>query len=377
MLEGDSNSPRSLVDKHLWQITAVRDLFWIGLFLFILWAGYSLQSIFTPVLIGLLFAYLFSPLITYAQKCWRFPRPLTITLLFVFLIGLGAGLIGWLGPIVEEQVDTFTQKTPTYVESLARRYNVDLENPGEQLQDAASTFEMNAMMSFIKTALTGTSHAFGLVGSVVSMTTYFLISFVLIPVYFFFFAWHFPAMIRTLQEYLPSSRKDRIEVIAKRMDQAVGSFFRGRLFIALLMGALLSIGWWIVDVPYWFLLGIGTGILSIIPYGATLGWPLAVLLKYLDVTTGSGGSGFDWVTVILWPSVVYGVVQLLEGWVLTPWVQSQSTELSAVTILIVVFIGGAVGGLYGLILAIPLTVCIKIIFDEVLLARLKQWAVES
>ncbi len=376
MPEGDSDSHRPLVEKHLWQITAVRDLFWIGFFLFLLWAGYSLQGIFTPVLIGLLFAYLFSPLITYAQKYWRFPRPLTISLLFVFLIGFGAGLIAWLGPIVEEQVVTFTQKTPTYIDSYAQRYNVDLENPSEQLQDIAATAKINAM-SLLKAALAGTSQAFGLAGSVVSMTTYFLISFVLIPVYFFFFAWHFPAMIHTLQAYIPMSRKKRIVAIVQRMDHAVGSFFRGRLVIALLMGAMLSVGWWIVDVPYWFLLGIGTGLLSIIPYGATLGWPLAVLLKYLDVTTGAGESNFEWAAVFLWPSVVYGVVQLLEGWVLTPWVQSQSTELNAVTILIVVFIGGAVGGLYGLILAIPLTVCIKIILDEVLLARLKQWAAES
>lgn len=376
MVEDDSNSPRSLMDRHLWQITAVRDFFWIGLFIFILWAGYSLQGIFTPVLIGLFFAYLFSPLITYAEEHWRFPRPLTITLLLVFLIGLGAGLIGWLGPTIEKQIITFTQKTPIYLESFAQQYNIDLEDSSEQLQDIASTAKINTV-SLIKAALAGTSQAFGLAGNVVTMTTYFLLSFVLIPVYFFFFAWNFPTMIHTLEEYIPSSRKNRIVAIVKRMDLAVGSFFRGRLVISLLMGVMLSIGWWIVEVPYWFLLGIGTGILSIIPYGATLGWPLAVLLKYLEVTTGSGESSFDWEAILVWPSVVYGVVQLLEGWVLTPWVQSQSTELSAVTILIVVFIGGAVGGLYGLILAIPLTVCIKIIFDEVLLERLKQWTAES
>ncbi len=376
MHENHSSTRRPLVDSHLWQISAIRDLLWIGLFLFILWAGYSLRSIFTPVLIGLLFAYLFSPLITYAREQWRFPRPLTITLLLVFLIGLGAGLIGWLGPIVKDQVVTLSQKAPTYVESLAQRYNVDLENPREQLQDVASTLKMNAM-SLMKAAFTGTTQAFGFVGSVVSATTYFFISFALIPVYFFFFAWNFPAMIHTLQQYIPSSRKHRIVEIVQRMDSAVGSFFRGRLVIALLMGAMLSIGWWFVDVPYWFLLGIATGLFSIVPYGATVGWPLAVLLKYLDMTTGSGGSDFDWAAVLVWPSVVFGVVQLLEGWVLTPWIQSQSTELSAASILIVVFIGGAVGGLYGLILAIPLTVCIKIIFDDVLLVRLKQWAEES
>ncbi|WP_447968150.1 AI-2E family transporter [Nitrospira sp. M1] len=376
MIERKAMTQRSPADRHLWQITPVRDLVAIGLILFILWAGYSLRSIFTPVLVGLLFAYLFSPLITYTHTHWRFPRPLTISLLFVLLIAIGAGLIGWLGPIVENQVITLAQKAPTYLESLAQRYNIDIENPRQQLQDAAATMKMNAM-SLIKAALTGTSQAFGFLGSVVSATTYFLISSALIPVYFFFFAWHFPSMIHYIQEYVPSSRQDRIAEIVERMDQAVGSFFRGRLVIAVMMGTMLSIGWLIVDVPYWFLLGIGTGLLSIVPYGATFGWPLAVLLKYLDVTTGSGAPGFDWAAVVFWPSVVYGVVQLLEGWVLTPYVQSQSTELSAVTILIVVFIGGAVGGLYGLILAIPLTACLKILFQEVVLVRLKQWAAEN
>jgi len=372
----ESHSRTPLAEKHLWQITPVRDLFVIGVLIFVLWAGYALRSIFTPVLIGLLFAYLFSPLITYTQTRWHFPRPLTITLLFVLLIAVGAGLIGWLGPIVQEQVVTLTQKAPSYLENLAQQYNIDVAHPREQLHDAVSTLKMNAM-SLIKAALTGTSQAFGFLGSVVGATTYFLISSALIPVYFFFFAWHFPSMIQHIEEYVPSSRQDRILEIVQRMDHAVGSFFRGRLVIAVLMGAMLSIGWLIVDVPYWFLLGIGTGLFSIVPYGATLGWPLAVLLKYLDMTTGSGAPGFDWTAVVLWPSVVYGVVQLLEGWVLTPFVQSQSTELSAVTILIVVFIGGAVGGLYGLILAIPLTACVKILFQEVVFVRLKQWAAEN
>ena len=354
----------------------MRDILVIGLVLIILWTGYSLRSIFTPVLIGLVFAYLFSPSITYVQKHWHIPRPLSISVLFFMLGGIGVGLVIWLGPIVQEQVSTLAHKAPTYFESLTQRYGIHIENPKTHLVDAATTAKNN-IVALVNATIAGTSQAFGFLGSVVSATSYFLLSFALIPVYFFFFAWHFPTMIYRVQEYLPSSRQHRILEIVRRMDHAVGSFFRGRLVIALLMGTMLSIGWLIVDVPYWFLLGISTGLLSIIPYGATLGWPLAVLLKYLDMTTGSGAAGFDWMAVVLWPSVVYGIVQLLEGWVLTPWIQSQSTELSAVTILIVVFIGGAVGGLYGLILAIPLTACIKILMQEVVLVRIKQWSEDS
>jgi predicted PurR-regulated permease PerM len=68
------------------------------------------------------------------------------------------------------------------------------------------------------------------------------------------------------------------------------------------------------------------------------------------------------------------VVQFIESWLLTPWVQSQSMEMSAVTVLIVVFIGGAVGGFYGLLLAIPLAACIKILLQELVLPQLERKA---
>ena len=161
------------------------------------------------------------------------------------------------------------------------------------------------------------------------------------------------------------------------MDTAVGSFFRGRLIIAFLMAVLFALGWLLAGVPYWFLLGVGTGVLSIIPYAASVGWPLAILLKYLDLTTGAGAPDFAWVDVFVWPSLVYGLVQVFEGWVLTPWIQSESTNLSAVTILIVIFVGGTVGGLYGLLLAIPIAACLKILAIEMLLPQLHRWAADN
>jgi predicted PurR-regulated permease PerM len=139
---------------------------------------------------------------------------------------------------------------------------------------------------------------------------------------------------------------------------------------------MYAIGWAAADVPYWFLLGIGTGLLTIVPYLSLIGWPLAILLKYLDMVTASGASAVAWLPVAVWPTVAYLAVQFIESWVLTPWIQSQSTDMSAVTVLIVVFIGGAVGGMYGLLLAIPIAACIKILFQELILPKLERWAAE-
>ena len=80
---------------------------------------------------------------------------------------------------------------------------------------------------------------------------------------------------------------------------------------------------------------------------------------------------------MLWPSVAYLVGQFIENWILTPWLQRHSTDMSAVTILLVVFIGGAVGGLFGLIFAIPVAACIKIAVEEFVQPRWQRWVREA
>ena len=82
-------------------------------------------------------------------------------------------------------------------------------------------------------------------------------------------------------------------------------------------------------------------------------------------------------TIVIWPSLAYLLVQFIESWLLTPWVQSQSMDMNAVTVLIVVFIGGALGGFYGLLLAIPIAACLKILAQELLLPRLARTAILS
>ncbi len=155
------------------------------------------------------------------------------------------------------------------------------------------------------------------------------------------------------------------------MDHAVSGFSSGRFLIGLLTAGMYPGGWALADAPYWFLLGVVTGFLTVVPYLSAIGWPLAILLKYFDVITGDTAS-FGWLPVVVWPSLVYLMVQFVESWILTPLVQSRSMEMSAITVLIIVFIGGAVGGLYGLLLPIPIAACIKILIQELVLLGLER-----
>jgi predicted PurR-regulated permease PerM len=225
---------------------------------------------------------------------------------------------------------------------VTQTYGVQVGTVSEQFNTLLTRLQDDPL-SVLQPLFLGTSQAFGVIGQVIGTTTEVALILVLIPIYFFFFSWHFDEMTNTISRFLPFSRKERTLRIIGRMDRAVSGFFRGRLVIAVITGVLFGVGWALTDVPYWFLLGIATGVLNIIPYASAVGWPLAIALKYLDAVTGSGGS-VDWLSIALWPSLSYLIVQFIDGWLLTPWIQSQSTDMSAVTVLIVVFIGGAVGG---------------------------------
>jgi predicted PurR-regulated permease PerM len=371
-LPAPEEPPASAANRHLWEITPIRDLLWLGGIWFLLWFGYYLRGVFTPVLIALLLAYLVNPVVRRAETTWHIPRPLSVSIVLLLSALLLAGLVTWLGPLLTEQVQSFAERVPGYLQSIAKQYDVTLGDFSEPLSTIATNLRDDPL-SILKPIFSGTGQAFGVLGAVIGTTADVTLALVLIPIYFFFFAWQFDSALAQLRRYIPAGYRPRARHIVRRMDQAVSGFFRGRLTIALASAVLYSAGWAMTGIRYWFLLGLITGILTIIPYASLIGWPLAILLKYLDGFS-SGAGAFDLMTVVIWPSVAYLVVQFIESWLLTPWVQSQSMEMSAVTVLIVVFIGGAVGGFYGLLLAIPLAACIKILLQELVLPQLERKA---
>jgi predicted PurR-regulated permease PerM len=314
-------------------------------------------------------------LVRHAEKQWRVPRPATISIVLFLSALIVGGLVTWLGPLLAEQVQSFSERVPGYLKSIAQRYHVSLGDFSEPLSTIATTLKEDPL-SILRPVFSGTGQAFGMLGAVLGTTTAIFLALALIPVYFFFFAWRFDRALTELKRYIPARYRPRAGHIMRRMDEAVSGFFRGRLTIALASAMLYSLGWALTGIRYWFLLGLITGVLTIIPYASLIGWPLAVLLKYLDVLSGGTG-GFDLMAIVVWPSLAYLAVQFIESWLLTPWVQSQSMDMNAVTVLIVVFIGGALGGFYGLLLAIPIAACLKILVQELLLPRLARQAANT
>lgn len=356
---GQKNSS-SHTDPHLWEIRAVRDLIWVSSIIFLLVIAFYLRTILLPVFLGLLLAYLFNPAVNCARRRLHIPKQLTILFILAFVIALVIAASVWLVPPLIEQGTSLVQSIPDYWETLRDEYGVPLgeapHKPGALLEKLDVHSE--SIVPFI--------------GSVIGTSAIVLFWLILVPVSFFVFSMNFNFLVDRAKTYIPSKNRRRVLYILGRMDKAVGNFFRGRLLISLIISVLFSAGWFLAGVPFWFLLGIATGLLSIVPYLSTIGWIAVILVKYLEMTAGAQAAGFDFFAVIVWPTMVYQGVNVIEEYILTPWIQSKSTTLNPLTILVVVFIGGWIGGLLGLLFAIPFTACIKIIGEEAFLPFLNQ-----
>ncbi|MGI9014482.1 MAG: AI-2E family transporter [Phycisphaerales bacterium] len=198
----------------------------------------------------------------------------------------------------------------------------------------------------------------------------------LIPFYFFFFSLWYPAVLRFGRSLIPAKNRERSLELISKMDRVVAGFVRGRIVIAIIMGAMLAIGWLICGVPYAILLGIIVGVFSLVPYLAGVGVPLAVGLLFFEQLTlppDQRGVLLGWFGVIFWPVLVYVIVQIVESYILTPKIAGKATNLDPVTVVVAVLAGGSLLGVYGMLLAIPLAACAKILIVEVIAPRVNEW----
>lgn len=380
-----------VADRHLWQIRWVRDLAFLLLTLLIIWILFTLRPITLPAIVGVGFAYVINPLLEYLRTRWKLPRlASTVAIMSLSLLTLTATLYFVLPPIINQSGLLLERAAkylhyireqsqpylPSWLQATLQAAAGGVAHPAPaaepsrtaEVAQELSRIDVNAIFQFLSR---GADLGLQLLGTTVSLTLWIPFALVVFLFCFFYFSWKFDSITQWCHQFIPHSNRAHTLHILHRMDVAVSAFIRGRLLQSIVMMTNLSVGWWIAGVPYYLLLGILGGLLNMIPYAAFLGWFLAVTLTLVDVL--SGGSAFTWAAII-WPTVVYMIAQGLDGWVVEPVVQGRATELDPLTILLVVLAGGSLGGLLGLVLAIPVAACLKIYAQEVIVPRMRHFA---
>ncbi|MFF3328567.1 AI-2E family transporter [Streptomyces sp. NPDC002888] len=209
---------------------------------------------------------------------------------------------------------------------------------GTSLDDLASNAR-ELLTKFGGTAASGVISGVSVVGESIAMA-------VLALLLVFFFLRDSDRAVGTLRSVVPGPAGDTLEAMARRAFRAVEGFMRGTTLIALIDALCITVGLLVLRVPGAAGLGALVFVGAYIPYlGAFLSGALAVLVALAD-------RGF---VIALWALGVVLAVQVLEGHVLQPAIQSRTVQMHPAVVMVTITAGASVAGILGMLLAVPLT----------------------
>ncbi len=190
--------------------------------------------------------------------------------------------------------------------------------------------------------------------------------------FFYFFCTGWGRVLAFWESLIPERRKGRAFDLLRQMDAVVAGFIRGRLTICMVLCVFLTIGYWLIGAPAPLLLGPLVGVLSIVPYVGLVGIPITIVMMLIQPSPVAWQQAWWW--VLLAPIGVYQLAQILDDYILSPRIQGKATGMDTPVILFASLAGGALAGFYGLLLAIPVAACLKILLREVFWPRFRAWA---
>ena len=312
----------------------------------VLYGLYIGQDILAPLGFAFLFAVLLRPLEKKFIK-WHVPKILAIILTLVIAILFVAGLVTFLS----KQIASFVKDIP------AIKHN--LNDLWSQFQNwLSTTFNLSRAQQakIIQKATADTMDNIA-PASTIGVVTASLATIILIPVYVFLFLYYRTLLLRFIVELFEQQHHDNVQGVIQEIRYVVQHYITGLLTETSIVAALNVTGLLIIGAPFAILLGIISAILNLIPY---IGGLVAVFLTALITFTNTGS-----VTTALWAIIIFMIVQLIDNNFLVPRVIASRVKLNALISIIGVLIGGALCGVSGMFLSIPIIAICKVIFDKV------------
>ena len=356
--------PRLLTDGQRklvgFALTLLALLATVALLALVVWAlGWLVgrfSGVLWPLAVAGVLALILRPVVGVFESRLRLRRLPAVVLLHGLVLVLAGGLALVVIPPLARQLADFIAFLPKLWDSalaFVELHYPEWKEVGERyLGTPAVRGLLNSLLDQLH-ALAGqllpSLHA---AGSGVLSAFGFVAGLAVVPIYLFFFLLSRSEPAERLAGHLtflsPGVRADLV-FLAREFIAIVVAFFRGQLLIGLLMGVLFAAGFSLVGLKFGLFIGLALGVLNIVPYlGTIIG--LAVVLP-LALFQPDGG----WLTVVL-AAAVFVVVHAAESWFLTPRIMGRQTGLHPVVIIAAIFFwGSALGGLLGMILAVPLT----------------------
>jgi predicted PurR-regulated permease PerM len=365
-----------------------------GLLFLLIWGlGHALDvlsPVLWPLAVAGVIAYLLDPVVDYFERKGLSRSRAIVSVFGIALVIVVLVLANIVPPIVS-QTREFAARVPTIQtnvqQSVEKWVNnppawFKLINPGAKSMEPPSAAMTNATSTLSDTNTPaspadgvhpGLSGAIGekafdsvthwvksllpRASSLIAAWFGILVGMALVPIYAFYLLLEKKGIQSKWTDYLPlkdSAFKDELVFILQSINDYMIAFFRGQVLVAICDGILYGIGFLLIGLPYAILLGAAAIVLTIIPFiGAIIIFVVAMIIALVQFG--------DWKHPLL-VLLVFGIVQTLEGVVISPRIMRGRVGLHPLTIIVAVMVGTTLlGGLLGGVLAIPLTAVLRVL----------------
>jgi predicted PurR-regulated permease PerM len=183
-----------------------------------------------------------------------------------------------------------------------------------------------------------------------------ILNLTLLPVFVYYLIKEWDRLVGAVDDLVPQAFRPRVRRVAVEVDRRLSAFVRGQLTVSLIMAFLYSIGLLLVGIDLAVPVGVMSGALFVVPYlGTAVGIVLGLVLALMEF-----GFGIE----LVWVIVVFAVVQLIEGYLLTPRIVGDSVGLHPLVVMVALIVGGSLLGIWGMLLAIPITAVLSVFGSE-------------
>ncbi len=325
-------------------------------FLALVYSG--LGQFLTVLLLAFVLAYVLDPLIDRFERAgWDRTVAIGITLgiaVSTIVVGLLLVVPYIVGEIAEltERIDEYTAdavKQARKVESFVKDktgQEIGVAGLADPLPEFIKELDLSSLDPVRTAASRLAGGTFGFLGS--------LFRWSLMPIFVFFFLRDFDTMKTGLFEMVPFRSRATVIEHYISIDEKIASFLRGQALVCMWLAVLYSAGLLLfTNIHLALFIGVMSGVLFIVPYlGTILGIGFGCVMALLQF-----GASWEIVKVL----AVFGVVQGIEGALLTPKVVGDSVGLHPVVVMLALLVGGNLFGLLGVLLAVPVAAALQVI----------------
>jgi predicted PurR-regulated permease PerM len=305
------------------------------------------QSLLVPFVIAIFFTFLLFPISRKLEK-YKVPRAIAIILsIFVAIIFFASIIYFFVG-----QINSFSNDLPELKNQLANKGSKILE-----WIESKTRISQERQISWVKEKLSATaSSGPAILMGFFSMTGSFIVSIALIPIYIFFLTYFREKYKKFIAIISKEDHEQAIDIL-KKVSKVSRNYLKGVFLDVLILSVLGSTGYILLGIKHAVLFGVLAAILNIIPYiGVLLGSLLPVLMAIITKDEISYAFGAAGVAI---------VVQFIDNNFITPYVVGSSVSINPLTAILALISGALIWGVAGMILSIPITGMIKVVFDNI------------